>query len=112
MEIDDFKKSSIRQKHHLSLKHNISKEEDSSESNGSHCAEISMLANRAELARRCDKLITFEMIVRDTGCGISAENQEKLFMNFSRIDETQKANPSGVGLGLSICRDIILALGG
>ena len=65
-----------------------------------------------EKKRRVDKLITFEMIFRDTGCGISAENQEKLFMNFGRLNETQKANPSGVGLGLSICRDIILALGG
>ena len=35
-----------------------------------------------------------------------------MFMNFGKLHENQKANPSGVGLGLSICREIILALGG
>ena len=71
-----------------------------------------MLTYMTEEKRTADKLITFEIIFRDTGCGISPENQEKLFMNFSKLNETQKANPAGVGLGLSICRDIILALGG
>lgn len=52
------------------------------------------------------------MVFRDSGCGISPENQQKLFMNFGKLNETQKANPAGVGLGLSICREIIIALGG
>ena len=33
-------------------------------------------------------------------------------MNFSKLHETEKTNKSGVGLGLSICREIILANGG
>ena len=52
------------------------------------------------------------MTFRDSGCGISQENQQKLFTNFSKLHETNKANPTGVGLGLSINREIIMALGG
>ena len=59
-----------------------------------------------------EKLITFHMIFRDSGCGISPENQQKLFMNFGKLRDTEQKNKTGVGLGLSICRDIIIALGG
>ena len=52
------------------------------------------------------------MTIRDSGCGISLANQESLFMNFSKLHETQKVNRQGVGLGLSICKDIINAFGG
>ena len=52
------------------------------------------------------------MIFRDTGCGISEENQKKLFMNFGKLHESEGQNKQGVGLGLSICREIILAQGG
>lgn len=59
-----------------------------------------------------DQIISFEMIFRDSGCGISEENQTKLFASFSKIEENQEFNKQGVGLGLSICREIINANGG
>lgn len=59
-----------------------------------------------------EKLISFDLTFRDTGCGISAENQQKLFKNFGKIQETEKINSTGVGLGLSICREIIYSQGG
>ena len=52
------------------------------------------------------------MIFRDTGIGISPENQNKLFLNFGKLHETQETNKMGVGLGLSICKEIINAHGG
>jgi len=52
------------------------------------------------------------MTFRDSGCGISIENQKKLFTNFSKVSETQESNKQGVGLGLSICKEIIMANGG
>jgi signal transduction histidine kinase len=52
-----------------------------------------------------------EVSVSDTGCGISLENQEKIFDKFKRIDNG-KATVRGTGLGLSICRHIISAHGG
>jgi len=33
-------------------------------------------------------------------------------MNFGKLQETEQTNKSGVGLGLSICREIIHAHGG
>lgn len=46
--------------------------------------------------------------VTDTGCGISAENQSKIFNRFEKLNE----NAQGTGLGLSICQLIIEQLGG
>ena len=59
-----------------------------------------------------EKLVSFALIFRDSGCGISEENQKKLFSNFGKLEASQEVNKQGVGLGLSICRDIINASGG
>ena len=58
----------------------------------------------------CD--LTFQIVFRDTGCGISEENQKILFHNFAKLEESKEKNKAGVGLGLSICREIILSQGG
>ena len=54
-----------------------------------------------------EKIVSFQIIFRDNGCGISPENKKRLFMNFGKLHETQNANKDGVGLGLSINKDII-----
>ncbi|MCC8189004.1 MAG: HAMP domain-containing histidine kinase [Bacteroides sp.] len=46
--------------------------------------------------------------VTDTGCGISEENQEKIFQRFEKLNEFVQ----GTGLGLSICQLIVRKLGG
>lgn len=46
--------------------------------------------------------------VKDTGIGISAENQRRIFERFIKVDTFQQ----GTGLGLTISRTIIEALGG
>ena len=45
--------------------------------------------------------------VIDTGIGISEEGINKLFIDFSKLDENSKRNAQGTGLGLSICKNII-----
>jgi hypothetical protein len=49
--------------------------------------------------------------VLDTGPGIAAENQDKIFMKFVQL-HNQAAGPRGTGLGLTICRDLVELMGG
>ena len=46
--------------------------------------------------------------ITDTGCGIAAEKQDKIFNRFEKLDE----NAQGSGLGLSICQLIVEHFGG
>ena len=50
--------------------------------------------------------------VIDTGIGISAEDQEKLFTKFYRVDSSLTRDIGGTGLGLSICKSVVELLGG
>ena len=54
-----------------------------------------------------EKFIKIRMEIMDNGVGIKKENLNKLFMDFSRLDEHQKMNAQGTGLGLSICKRML-----
>lgn len=56
--------------------------------------------------------IKFELAIQDFGCGISADKLDSLFINFNNLEEHRKSNPSGRGLGLSICKLIVERMGG
>lgn len=45
--------------------------------------------------------------VADTGIGIRAEDIEKLFESFIRLDETKNKNIEGTGLGISIVKELL-----
>ena len=55
-------------------------------------------------------LLQFE--VRDTGVGISLEDQAVIFNAFYQADSSDTRRFSGSGLGLSICRDLCRLMGG
>lgn len=50
--------------------------------------------------------------ISDTGVGIAPEDQDEVFDKFRQVGDTLTEKPSGTGLGLPICREIIEHLGG
>jgi signal transduction histidine kinase len=53
-----------------------------------------------------------ELVVSDTGPGISPEDTEKIFERFYRTDESRSRATGGFGLGLAIAREMVDAMGG
>ncbi|BAX80184.1 sensor histidine kinase [Labilibaculum antarcticum] len=50
--------------------------------------------------------------VKDTGPGISVEEQKTIFKKFTQVDNSYTRIYSGAGLGLSLCKEIVNLLGG
>lgn len=50
--------------------------------------------------------------VVDAGIGISESDLPHIFERFFRVDKARTANRGGVGIGLSICQEIVKAYGG
>lgn len=80
-----------------------------------------MLHNLVDNALRYGKRCTLaikrganycEIIVDDEGPGIPVEKRDEVFKPFSRLDPSRNVKTGGVGLGLTIARDIVLTHGG
>jgi len=68
-----------------------------------------------ELSTKCinkDNICNLIISVRDTGRGIKAENINKLFTKFERLDAEKNSTTEGTGLGLAITKALVDMMGG
>ncbi|GAB5528086.1 MAG: hypothetical protein Roseis2KO_59580 [Roseivirga sp.] len=69
-----------------------------------------------DLSLACSKktggIYNFEITVRDTGIGISEEDQEKLFTRFYQVESSADRRFMGTGLGLVICKSLVELMNG
>jgi signal transduction histidine kinase len=66
---------------------------------------------RIQIGARRERGFVF-IEVGDNGVGIAPENIEKIFHPFFTTKQSQDGGDKGHGLGLTICRDIVTAMGG
>ena len=76
-----------------------------------------IIDNALRYGKSCDIALTTavnycEILLDDAGPGIAPEQREEVFKPFSRLDASRNSKTGGVGLGLTIARDIVLAHGG
>jgi signal transduction histidine kinase len=64
------------------------------------------------LAPEGEEKVKFEILIRDSGLGISLKDQSSIFYNFSKLADEEGLNKSGTGLGLSICKQLVEMMGG
>lgn len=67
---------------------------------------------QSEVLNFSEKEFRIKVSIRDSGIGMSQEQQERLFQPFMQVEEAADRRFGGTGLGLSICKRLIELMGG
>ncbi|MCG7495704.1 ATP-binding protein [Vibrio sp. Of7-15] len=59
-----------------------------------------------------EKDAEFQIVIEDTGIGMSKEQQTQLFKQFVQLDSSSTRKTAGTGLGLAICKSLVEAMKG
>jgi two-component system sensor histidine kinase/response regulator len=81
-------------------------------SNGIKFTDQGDVMLRAWVTSETDTQAQVRFEVSDTGMGIGAEDQQRLFQAFSQIDASTTRRFGGTGLGLAISTQLVEAMGG
>jgi PAS domain S-box-containing protein len=65
-----------------------------------------------DVESRCDESVRIRFSVKDSGVGISAEDQQKLFQVFVQVDGSTTRRHQGTGLGLALSKRLVEAMNG
>ena len=105
-----------RTNHHINLKIEkdmsiIGRPTDLSRAFGNIISNASRYATQTwiKISKRND---TVQVIIDDNGSGIPKNKRKEVFKPFVRLEESRNPETGGVGLGLTISRDILLSHGG
>jgi two-component system sensor histidine kinase/response regulator len=65
-----------------------------------------------QVKERTEKDLLLYMAVKDTGIGLTPEQQQRLFQSFQQADSSTTRKYGGTGLGLAICKQLAGLMGG
>ncbi len=74
--------------------------------------ETGQIVVEVRQSARTDDRVTVHFAVRDSGIGMTPEQQQRLFQSFSQADNTIARQYGGTGLGLAISQQLTQMMGG
>lgn len=76
-------------------------------SNAIKYTEQGTISLSASVANRSPDSVSVRFAVEDTGIGIAANQQAKIFDEFTQVELPESQSRGGVGLGLAICKHLV-----
>lgn len=70
------------------------------------------LSTELKTEHKDEDVVTLHIAVTDTGVGISQEEQNRIFGRYEQVKNEATARNEGVGLGLSISKELVALMGG